>query len=138
MKARRRHWRIRRMEIDRRVRQSTLDNKVQDAIGAVRLLEKQNGVDPSQIFLRGVVARDARRRCRVSNSVRSERARASSVMGSTCATTSSMMSQTTEAVFANLAANLDANGDGTISGAEYSRRERLPKSQPAQHDVRGP
>src|SRR5690349_10732009 len=40
------------VQLDRAVyNTSTLDNKVQDAITAVRLVQKQGGIDPSQIFL---------------------------------------------------------------------------------------
>jgi pimeloyl-ACP methyl ester carboxylesterase len=43
------------MRIDRDVYEtSSIDNKVRDIITAVQLLQKQPGVDPSQIYLRGV------------------------------------------------------------------------------------
>lgn len=42
-------------ELDRSVYDtSTLDNKVRDGIAAVRLLQKEAGVDASQVFLRGI------------------------------------------------------------------------------------
>ena len=45
----------RRMRIDRPAFDtSSLDNKVRDAMTAVRLLQKHAGVEPSRIFLRGV------------------------------------------------------------------------------------
>src|SRR5687767_13314074 len=42
-------------ELDRAVYDtSTLDNKVRDGIAAVRVLQKESGVDASQLFLRGI------------------------------------------------------------------------------------
>ena len=121
--------------IDRKVYDtSTLANKVQDGISAVRTLQKQADVDRSRIVLRGI-SEGTLLAAEIAVQIPSEVAGLvfSGVIGSTLKEATLFMASD-GAYLAHLA-NWDINGDGTISAAEFETdskgiRKRLPPGTP--------
>jgi len=111
------------VQLDRPVyNTSSLDNKVRDAIAAVRVLQKQSGIDASRIFLRGVsegTLLAAEAASRIPNEVRG--LVLSSVLTDMKAAMKFMMSDGT---FWQHQGHWDANRDGTITPAEFEADPR--------------
>jgi pimeloyl-ACP methyl ester carboxylesterase len=113
---------------------STLANKVQDGVSAVRTLQKQAGVDRSRIVLRGI-SEGTMLAAEIALQIPSEVAGLvlSGVIGSTLKDATVFMASD-GAYLAHLE-NWDINGDGRISAAEFETdskgiRKRLPPGMP--------
>jgi pimeloyl-ACP methyl ester carboxylesterase len=111
------------VQLDRAVyNTSTLDNKVQDAITAVRLVQKQDGIDPSQIFLHSMSEGTllcAETAARIPKEIKGLVLAA--VLTDMKAAMKFMM---TDGVFEQHRGHWDANRDGTITTAEFDADPR--------------
>ena len=111
------------VQLDRAIyNTSTLDNKVQDAITAVRLVQKQGGVDPSQIFLHSMSEGTllcAETAARIPKEIKALVLAA--VLTDMKAAMKFMM---TDGVFEQHRGHWDANRDGTITTAEFDADPR--------------
>lgn len=97
---------------------STLENKVQDAISAVRLLEQQPGVDRSRIFLRGISEGSllaAETAARIPKEIKG--VVLSGVIGSTLK--SALVFMASDGMYLSHRGHWDADGDGRISAQEF-------------------
>jgi pimeloyl-ACP methyl ester carboxylesterase len=119
------------VEIDRAVyNTSTLDNKVRDAITAVGVVQKQPGIDPSQVFLHSMSEGTllcAETAARIPKQIKGLVLAA--VLTDMKAAMKFMM---TDGVFAQHQGHWDANRDGTITAAEFDADPRgIRKLMPA-------
>jgi uncharacterized protein len=109
---------------------STLANKVRDGVSAVRILQKQPGVDPSKIFLRGhsegtLLAAGVA----VEIPAQVKGLVLSGVVGSTLKSATAFMSS--DGLYMQHLGHWDTNRDGQIAGQEFEAdpkgiRKRLP------------
>jgi pimeloyl-ACP methyl ester carboxylesterase len=109
---------------------STLSNKVQDGVSAVRTLQKQSGVDPARIFLRGVsegTLLAAEIALQIPADIKG--LVLSGVIGSTLKSATAFMSS--DGAYLQHLGFWDTNGDGRISTQEFEAdpkgiRKQLP------------
>ncbi|MEO7193086.1 MAG: hypothetical protein ABI051_18725 [Vicinamibacterales bacterium] len=119
-------------QIDRPVYDtSTLDNKVRDGIAAVRVLQKEAGVDASQIFLRGIsegTLLAVEIAARIPNEVKG--LALSGVIGDTLK--SSLKFMAGGGAYLQHRGHWDADGDGRISEQEFEADPKgIRKQMPA-------
>jgi pimeloyl-ACP methyl ester carboxylesterase len=107
---------------------STLDNKVRDGIAAIRTLQKEAGVDASQIFLRGIsegTLLAAEIASRVPTEVKG--LVLSGVIGDTLKSSLEFMAGA--GTYLQHLGHWDANGDGRISAQEFETDPKAIRKQ---------
>jgi len=111
------------VELDRAVYDtSTLDNKVRDAISAVRVLQKQAGINASQVWLHSMSEGTllcAETAARIPDEIKG--IVLASVLNDMKATLKFMM---TDGMFSQHQGHWDANRDGTITASEFEADPR--------------
>jgi pimeloyl-ACP methyl ester carboxylesterase len=111
------------VQLDRAVyNTSTLDNKVRDAVTAVRLVQKQTGIDPSQIFLHSMS--EGTLLCAETAASIPKEIKGLVLAAVLTDMKAAMKFMMTDGVFEQHRGHWDANRDGTITAEEFDADPR--------------